>query len=118
MIWDLYQEGRINRAANAADRAESKANRYADDIRSLVRRMDRLTLACQAMWEILRDERGISDEEIERKMGEIDGRDGSVDGKMGTPALACPSCQRPTSSKRPHCMICGAEVTKPHVFES
>jgi hypothetical protein len=35
------------------------------------------------MWEIIRDQSSITDEELVEKITEIDLRDGVVDGKMG-----------------------------------
>lgn len=117
MLWEMYQQTRISGAERSADRAESKADRYSDDIRRLGSRLDRLTLTCQAMWEILRDTQGICESDIENKMLEIDARDGSVDGKMATQLLSCSECGRPSNSKRSHCVICGGVVPRPHLFE-
>jgi len=118
MIWEAYQQTKIASAERTADRAMSKADRYAADIAHIQRQMGRLTLACQAMWELLRDRSELTEEDIESKMREIDGRDGQVDGKIGTTLFECPSCGRPTNSRRSSCLMCGAPLTKQHQFES
>ena len=84
MIWEVYQQTKIAGAERTAERAMSKADRYAADIADVRRLVDRLTLACQAMWELLRDRSDLTEEDIEAKILEIDARDGRVDGKIAT----------------------------------
>lgn len=117
MIWEAYQQGKITNAERTADRAQAKADRYADDINRMQRHVERISLACQAMWELLRDHSDLSEEDIERKILEIDGRDGKVDGKMSMQTLDCPSCGKPTNSKRDCCVMCGAPLKRQHQFE-
>lgn len=117
MIWEAYQQTKIAGAERAAERAESKANRQSDDLAALKRHVDRLSLACQAMWELLRDGSELTEDDIEAKILEVDARDGRVDGKIAMQALECPNCGRPTNSKRSSCVICGAPFRKLHQFE-
>lgn len=117
MLWEVYQQTKIAGAERAAERAQSKADRYADDIASIKRHVDRLSLACQAMWELLRDHSDLSEEHIEAKILEIDARDGKIDGKIGTQLVDCPNCGRPTNSRRASCVICGAPFKREHQFE-
>jgi hypothetical protein len=117
MIWEAYQQNRISEAERTADRAMSKADRYAADIADIQRQVARLSLACQAMWELLRDRSDLTEEDIESKILEIDGRDGRVDGKIATQLTNCPSCGRPTNSRRGSCVMCGAPLKREHQFE-
>lgn len=118
MIWELYQQGKIVDAENVAQRAMSKADRYAADIAQVQRQVERLSLACQAMWELLRERSGLTELDIENKMLEVDGRDGEVDGKIATQHLQCHVCGRPTNSRRTFCVMCGAPFQRQHVFET
>jgi hypothetical protein len=118
MLWELHQQTKIAGAERVADRAMSKADRYAADIANVERKIERLTLACQAMWELLRDRANLTENDIELKMLEIDGRDGKVDGKIAMSQLTCPECGRPSNSRRTACVICGATLPKEHRFES
>ncbi|MEM6886363.1 MAG: hypothetical protein AAF571_15185 [Verrucomicrobiota bacterium] len=79
--------------------------------------MERLTLACQSMWELLRDRTDFTEADLEEKMLEIDLRDGQADGKIGMQLIQCPSCNSKTNSRRTHCLMCGAPLDKQHVFE-
>lgn len=118
MIWEAYQQTKIAGAEQTAERALSKADRYAADIADVRRQVERLSLACQAMWELLRDRSDITEEDLEAKILEIDARDGRVDGKIATTMTTCSSCGRPTNSRRGSCVICGATLKREHPFES
>ncbi len=117
MIWEGYQQVKIDSAQRAAHLAESKADRFAYDIADVQKKLERLSLSCQAMWELLRDHSELDEQDIENKILEIDNRDGRVDGKISTQQKKCPSCNRPTTSRRNMCVICGAELKKKHKFE-
>ena len=71
----------------------------------------------EAMWTILKEQLGYEDEELMRRIEEIDMRDGVVDGKVkNTPNPPCPECGRTLIGKRPKCLYCGVEV-KREIFE-
>lgn len=113
---DLYQHGRINEARNKAERAKEVAQQVRWDLDDLKRKADALTITCQALWEILRTQTAMSDNEILLKMEEIDARDGRLDGKISTTLTACPSCNRKSNSNRKVCLYCGADLPVKHVF--
>ncbi len=83
----------------------------------LERRVNRLSLLCQSMWELLRERAEFTDDQLCAKVLEVDLRDGRNDGRMTSQITDCPSCGRKTNSKRSTCVICGAELKKPHPFE-
>lgn len=101
----------------AGARLPFKPERYTDDMLQLRRHVDRLTLACQAMWELIRD-RGLATEaELEEKVLEVDLRDGKADGRIASQVITCPSCGSNTNSRRTQCVMCGAPLKKEHLFE-
>ncbi len=73
-------------------------------------RLDRLVLATEAMWTLLRDKLGVTEEDLLNRINEIDLSDGQLDGKVRKPAVACPSCSRTISPRFPKCMYCGQAV--------
>jgi hypothetical protein len=81
------------------------------------KRMNRLSLLCQSMWEMLRERAEFTDDQLASKMLEVDLRDGRGDGRIATQITDCPSCKRKTNSRRTTCVICGAELPKAHAFE-
>jgi len=117
-LFDIYQQGKITQAKQQADKAANKADRFADDIKSLERRLDRLTLATQALWEMLRDAGHHSEKELVAKMQEIDLRDGAADGKISRAVKVCAGCGRNSNSKRIECLYCGESLGNPNVFDA
>jgi hypothetical protein len=116
MLWEAYQHMMISDAARAAESAESKVERCDRAVLDLQRHVERLSLACQAMWELLREVSDLTEQDIEKKILEIDNRDGAPDGKIGMQQFDCPSCGRKTNSKRESCVICGAPIKRPYPF--
>jgi len=98
MIWSTAAHYRYSshaiEAARSAARAESKADRHSDDLHQLKKDVARLTLACQSMWELLRDNTDFKESDLEAKMLEVDLRDGQADGKIGMQIIQCPSCKK------------------------
>jgi hypothetical protein len=95
----------------------AKVESIADRLTRQEKRLDRLALHCQAMWEMLRERGQFSDEEIATKILEVDLRDGRADGRISQLVVTCPSCNQKTSTKRASCVICGAELSKNLAFE-
>lgn len=96
---------------------KAEENRQESNVMETNNRLDRLALICQAMWELLREKTGMMDEDVMRKMAEIDLRDGVEDGKMRHKIVKCPNCQRPANTKNARCWFCGQEFKRDHIFE-
>ncbi len=94
----------LSRDVDKVTRAVAAQN---SDISRIEQRLDRLSLACQAMWELLRDSTNFEEQDIFTKMEEVDLRDGVADGKMSDPIIHCPNCGRKGSSRRRLCLYCG-----------
>jgi hypothetical protein len=116
-LWDLHHEGRIGDAEAEARAADSKADAVVHEFARLQRRLDRLALGCQALWELLRESTGITDEELATKIREVDLQDGQTNGRMTTQITECPQCRARTNSKRSTCVMCGAPLESKHAFE-
>lgn len=95
----------------------TKSNDFEQEIRHLRSQVDRLTLACQSLWELLRDSEHFTEEELKSKIAEVDLRDGAPDGKLGSTVLECPACGRNTNSRRQTCLWCGGPIEREHIFE-
>ncbi len=114
MIWDLIQQSQIGHAKAVADDAKSTAaenqreTRLLDGrVEKLVETVDRLSLACMALAEILRERLDITEADIEAKVQEIDLRDGKLDGRLRASTNDCPQCHHTNSSNRRKCLYCG-----------
>ncbi len=89
-IFEIVQDRNIRKAQDdaasariEAQRFRSRTTRQGGEIAKLRKEVAQLALTCQALWEITREQSGLSDEAIEQKIREVDGRDGKVDGRMG-----------------------------------
>ncbi|MBN1516746.1 hypothetical protein JXA32_09280 [Candidatus Sumerlaeota bacterium] len=98
-------------------RTEQPEQQRKTDAMELGMRLDRIALICQAMWELLREHTGMSDEDVMQKMAEIDLRDGKEDGKMRHKVVTCPNCKRPANTRMARCWFCGQEFKREHLFE-
>lgn len=78
----------------------------------LERRIDRLELENRVLWELVRDAVKLTDDELERRVVELDRRDGVEDKKITSVPLRCPSCKRVASSRHWRCLYCGQEFEK------
>ena len=110
--------GGIASAQLKADSAKDKVDRSAHQIEHLERKVDKLSLACQALWEMLCERTGLTDDQLLIKMQEVDLRDGVADGKMTRRVVECPACHRNSTTKRAKCLYCGADLTEPNVFDA
>ncbi len=82
-------------------------------VRDLEHHVARLSLLNQALWEVLREELRLRDEDIEQRAHEVDLRDGKADGEMNGGPVRCPSCNRVSSGKHYKCLYCGQLFEKP-----
>lgn len=105
---DLYRKHQLHQAETTPPPPKARFEELDRD--DLVRRSEALTLACQALWEIVRDEHAMTDEDILRKMQEIDLRDGALDGRVAPSIATCPACHRGNNAARRVCIYCGAKL--------
>jgi len=73
-------------------------------------RLDRALLACEAMWTLLRDKLGVTDQELIERINDIDLSDGKLDGKVRKTPVACPKCRRTIAPRFNQCMYCGQPI--------
>lgn len=110
MLWDILQQHQLNGLDAEVSGARQNAASAVDDTRQLRRDVDRLTLACLAMWQIIQSQTNLTDEDLKRMMHDLDASDGRADGKLATDVGRCPKCDRPALKGKPTCMYCGAAV--------
>ena len=91
--------------------AAAQARKAQSDVELLKCDVERLLMVTEALWTILKEQHGYDDNELIRRVAEIDVRDGRLDGRLAKEAPAqCPHCGRPLIRKRPFCMYCGKPV--------
>ncbi|MEO1525014.1 MAG: hypothetical protein AAFX06_06235 [Planctomycetota bacterium] len=91
-------------AHSAADRARSQAQSLESDV-------EKLFLISQALWSLLKEQHGYTDEDLLKRVTEIDLLDGKLDGKLAKLPVeerpTCQACGRKLMGKRQSCMYCG-----------
>jgi hypothetical protein len=97
--------------------AGQRAARVADDTRSRLEAMqvdiDRLLMISEALWTILKEQHGYTEEDLLKRISEIDLRDGRLDGKVERQGpVQCPRCGRNNKSNRPACLYCATPLNR------
>jgi hypothetical protein len=115
---DAYQAAQIHEVGGDADRATAAAGRATQKAMEADRRVERLQLVVQAMWEMMREREGFTDPQLENMILEIDLRDGVKDGRMAREVAVCDACGRKTGVRHHRrCFYCGNTLQAEHVVE-
>lgn len=118
LLWDLHQERRISDVQEGTNSAARKATDFQERVRFLEDRVDRLLLQNMAIWSLLRDSIGLTDQDLINRVEQIDLQDGVADGKVTrTGPTTCPRCQRSFSPRHRRCLYCGQEVAAKTPFD-
>lgn len=89
----------------------AQARSVRTDIAFLRTDIERLLMITEALWGILKEKHGYTDEDLTNRVTEIDRRDGRVDGRVAqSPPGTCPRCNRTLERKRPYCLYCGQAI--------
>lgn len=93
----------------------SRTDAQLRDLAELVRKM---ALVNQALLETLKDRVGFTDEELRRKIKEVDLRDGREDGKLTAGPLTCSKCGFNVTAGSMSCQTCGAKIAPRYPYEA
>ena len=108
-----------NAQANATAREATATARSADgQVKELQGRVDKLLLLTAAMWSLLSEKAGVTENELLARAEQLDAADGIVDGKITTQIVACPKCGRTIAKRRSNCIFCGEPRPGDSVFET
>lgn len=117
LIYGLRAEQAARKADAAAAASRSKAADVAGGARQLEQRLDQLTLVCMAMWSLLREKTGLTEEDLMERVRVIDLADGQEDGKVRTQITQCAKCSRTMSRRHDKCIYCGAAKPDATAFD-
>ncbi|MBP89049.1 MAG: hypothetical protein CMJ64_20430 [Planctomycetaceae bacterium] len=107
----LSSAGNDLSATLAAEDAHYAVNRMEDQSLRMEADIERLLLLSEALWNILKEQHGYKDDELVRRVLEVDSRDGRIDGRVAhRPPEDCPHCDRPVPNGRRYCLYCGQPV--------
>ena len=82
----------------------------------LVEKVEGLALITRALFELLEESTGVSEEQLRAKITEIDLRDGQADGRMSPRPTKCPKCDAMMSPRFGRCLFCGEQDKSAPVF--
>lgn len=107
-LYNLESQRRAASATSAARRSETKAGDAQRELRLIAERLDKLVLINMAMWSLVQERTGVSEEDLANRVQEIDLRDGVADGKVTRNVRQCPNCRRTMSRRHNKCLFCGS----------
>lgn len=105
-------------AAQSAVEAKAVAREAKEASWDVTSRLEKLTLLCRAMWTLLQERTGVTEEDLARRATEIDLLDGKADGKVSVRASMCTSCNRTVAPRHLKCIYCGTEKLVDTLFET
>ena len=70
-----------------------------------------------AMWSIISEKTGVTEEQLIERVKQIDLMDGAADGKLKRQIAKCSACGRVMSPRHTKCLYCGAEKLQITAFD-
>lgn len=117
-MWDnIIQDIRLRQLSKKQRESDSSLKRTGNDFDALARQVRKMALVNQALFELIQEKTGIRDEDLRRKIREIDLRDGAADGRLDASPLRCPKCRGAVTAGALSCPTCGATVAPKYPFE-
>ncbi len=93
-----------NARSNDAQRSDTR-----NQVELLNDRIDRLTLLCESMWQLVMEASGYSEEDLSARWGNLDLEDGEADGRRHKMPMSC-SCGAMVHPSLRRCQYCGADA--------
>ena len=110
LFYDIYLGSQVTQAGITAQQGARKAEDAQATTQRLEERVDRLVLINMALWSLLKEATGLTDEQLNERVREIDLSDGYLDGRVRTAPQQCPNCQRTLDQKHHRCLYCGYQA--------
>lgn len=105
-------------SATSARRSATKADEVRRELRILTDRFDKLVLINMAMWSLMQERTGLSEDDLIQRVQDIDLRDGVPDGKITRGVRKCSNCGRAVSQRHNKCLFCGNDALGDTPFEN
>ncbi len=115
---ELRQDQRLKQAQISADSAGKRAEAGESVVRDLQETVDKLSLVCVAMWSLMQEKTGLTEEDLLQRVQQMDLADGVADGKVTNSARPCPQCGRTISARYRRCMYCGYQFQRNSAFDA
>jgi len=121
-VWDFvgpYRE-EIERQQGEISRAQSsvRSERVAKLVQKYDEHLSRLVLICRGMWSLLAERTSLTEQDLNRRITQIDLQDGRLDGKVRKKPIKCPTCRAMICRSFNRCLFCGFEFTGGDPFDT
>lgn len=120
-FFDLYQQRQLkNHSRGLRQTAEdiSDTRRHAGDQLAMAEeRVDRLTLLCEAMWEVLSATTDLTMSDLAEKVSQLDQVDGVADGRRQHRATDC-ACGAKINARAAICQFCSLPAPQRSLFHA
>jgi hypothetical protein len=98
-------------------KAKTDLGRANSELERLRIDLDRLSLVCRAMYSLLRESTGLSDQDLLRRVDEIDSQDGQLNGRVRAAVQSCPECGRACGPRQRFCLYCQHPIGRLSAFD-
>lgn len=112
IFWEIRQQLEIGDATVTANAAARRADELKSAHALLSDRIERLALASEAVWTLLQEKFGLSEDDLRARITEVDATDGQLDGRVRRAPLECTACGRTSPRSWQHCMYCGELMSR------
>jgi hypothetical protein len=118
-LFNLVQAQQIHSAEVSAERANHKTAGVEARVAELETRFNRLALISEALWDLLKDRHGYTEEELRDWVTLTDLKDGKLDGRVRqtTAPVNCVKCNRIVSRAFARCMYCDEPAASGGTFD-
>jgi len=117
-LWNIAQHEQLRSLDRQASVASETARRPAAELIDVRVALERLSLTCRAMWELLREGTSVTEADLISRVHEIDLRDHHGDGRAHAAPKHCPRCSRVNNARREKCLYCASELGTDSAFDS
>lgn len=104
IAWNIAQQTEIDAQGHRISTTQQGVSAMGDRLAMLERRTEALTTACDALFGLLRERCGVSEEQMRDAIAE------RFQAQRATRTAACPKCGHGNRSMRVRCMYCGANL--------
>ncbi len=116
--WHHYRAvAKASQIANGISNEQAAHRRQTGfELEGIDERVDRLALICEAMWELVCETTGLTDEHLTGKIAEVDDRDDRRDMKRTRSGAPC-RCGAMVSARSINCQFCGSPAPPRSPFD-
>lgn len=117
LFWQPSAAGYAMSAQAEATRSTASAADAVMHARELQRRIDKLALVCNALWSLVQEKTGLTEQDLLQRVEQLDLTDGRADGRLTKEVSRCGNCGRVMSRRHIRCLYCGGDRLTATAFD-